>query len=515
MNVRDLREKYLQPIKEWWDKQEKKKRLRMMIIAGVMLVLIVALVVFLNYQPYTTLFSDLEAAELSEILQILQDTGIDARVVDSDTILVPKNQEAMLKMRLATEGYPRSGFSYDIYLNNVDAMTTDSDRRTYLAFQLQERIQQAVQTISGVQKAVVTLALPDTGSFVLSQNQSTPTASVVVTMTGGEELSSAQVNGVKQLVAKGVPGMDKDEVAVINSATGNEMGSDVDSASGRATDKMAIEKQIDTTIENKVSEILRPLVGGGYATVVATSRVSTDSGVIQSTTYYPSPEDGTTGVTASESHYLEGANEELLASGVPGAETNADIPTYEELVDADGNGYFVNKYDYNYYVSEVKEQMERSDVVIESIGISVVIFSDVLTEMDQMEIQSLVARTANVQEEDVYVLLRSVEASPEQPTGVAYLRANWWILVALGALLLLIIIVIVVILLSKRRRKTMEDMEKAAQEEEMARQLGEITSIPIPEESQQQKLARQIKSFADEHPEIAAQLIRSWLKGDE
>ncbi|MDR0434503.1 MAG: hypothetical protein LBH21_05495 [Gracilibacteraceae bacterium] len=514
MNFNNLRDKYLRPVLAWWQALESKRRRRIIIIAGILLAAIIALVIFLNYQPYVTLFTSLSSAEAAEILARLQEMGVGAKVNSGGAILVPKDQEAALKMSLATEGYPKSGFSYDIYVNNVGAMTTDSDRRAYRLFQLQERMRQAVRTISGVTDAVVTISENTAGSSVLTNSQAPASASVLVTVLGGEDLTAAQVNGIKQLVAKGVQGMNKEDVAVINSVTGNEMGASADSVSGRATDKMEIEKQIDSVIETKVRDILRPLLGEGYATVVATSRVSTDAGVVQSVTYTPMAEDGTTGVTAREEHYLEGRNEELLAAGAPGAETNADIPTYEELMNGEGGGYFVNKYDYDYYVNERKEQVERSDVVIESIGVSVVIFSDTLTEIDRVELTSLVARTANVPEEDVFIMMREFESPPPPPSTMEYLRDNWWIAVAAAILLLAVAAVVIIIVIRRRQRRTMEEFEQAAREEEEARMRAE-TEIPVPEESQQQKLSRQIKSFADEHPEIAAQLIRSWLKGDE
>jgi flagellar M-ring protein FliF len=211
---------------------------------------------------------------------------------------------------------------------------------------------------------------------------------------------------------------------------------------------------------------------------------------------------------------LEGRNEEVLTAGVPGAETNADVPTYEELLGGENGGYFVNEYDYDYYVNERKEQVERSDVVIESIGVSVVIFSDILTEADRVELLSLVARTANVPEDNVFIMMREYEAAPAPPTAIEYLRTNWWIAAAIGAGILIAAIIIAVILVRRRQKKTMEEFERAAQEEEEARMRAEV-EIPVPEETAQQKLSRQIKGFADEHPEIAAQLIRSWLKGDE
>lgn len=136
----ELKEKYLQPVKTFWEGLDSIKRKIVGIGTAVLLVVIVALVVWLNYQPYVVLFNNLDSDEAAAILQSLQDKGVSAKVENNGTIMVPENQEAALKMQLAIEGYPKGGFTYDIYTNNVDTMATNSDRRTYLMYQLQNRM---------------------------------------------------------------------------------------------------------------------------------------------------------------------------------------------------------------------------------------------------------------------------------------------------------------------------------------------------------------------------------------
>ena len=294
--ISELKEKYLQPVKDFWGGLEPPKRKKIGIAAGVLLILIVALVVYLNYTPYTVLYRDLDSTEASEILTKLQEKGITVKMEGQGTILVPENQEAALKMQLATEGYPKSGFSYDIYMNNVDTMATDSDRRTYYMFQLQNRMQEAVKTINGVKDAVVTITLPDNGNYVLSRAGNEATASVLVTLVGTEEFTKSQVNGIKQLVSKGVLGLKAENVSVINSNTGKEMGSSAEDLSGEASDRLAIEKQIDERIEDKVSIILESFVGRDGFRVVATSHINTDSVLRQDKVYTPSDEENMKGI---------------------------------------------------------------------------------------------------------------------------------------------------------------------------------------------------------------------------
>lgn len=516
----EVREKYVQPVKEYWDGMEPVKRKRLGIVAAVLLVAIIALVAVLNYNPYVVLYKDLDSSEASLILSSLQDKGISAKVENNGTIMVPKDQEAALKMQLATEGYPKSGFSYDIYMDNVDTMVTDSDRRTYRLFQLQNRMQEAIKTINGVKEAVVTITLPDNGNYVLNSNKDEPSASVVVTLVGVEDFTKGQVNGIKRLVSTGVLGLKTENVAVINSNTGKEMGSDSADLSSEATERLSIEKQIDDKIEEKVGAILAAIVGEDQYKVIATSRVNSDDVLQQSKSYAPSDEEANRGIPSEENHYLESGDEAILQYGVPGAETNADVTTYPELENGEGENGFINKYDLKYYVNESKEEVKRQDVVIESITVSVVITNQDIPLSERDNLTELLAKAASVPVEDVVIYF----ADRQQDTNVAGLDIEDWLTqyrwVILGIAVALLILIIILVVLIKRRKRRREE-EAARLEQELidarlaAQKALEPEKIQVVEETPQQKLIGQVKGFADEHPDVAAQLIRSWLKGDE
>lgn len=514
----ELKEKYIQPVRVYWEGIEPPKRKKIGIGAGILLALIIVFVIWLNYKPYVVLFSNLDSTEASEILTSLQEKGVSAKVENNGTILVPEDQEAALKMQLATEGYPKDGFTYGIYMDNVDTMATNSDRRNYLIFQLQNRMQEAISTINGIKSAVVTITLPDDAGYVLTRDRQQASASVLVTLMGTEDLTKSQVNGIKRLVSGGVLGLDVENVSVINANTGEEMGGNIDSISSNAKDKLEIERRIDENIESKVRSLLESFIGPGYVHVIATSRINTDGGLVQSTTYIPVNEDTNTGVVGSESHLLEGTDNNILQYGIPGAETNADVTTYPQVNGEGAGNNFLNKYDYNYYVSERKEEIERKDIIIESIGVSVVITNPEILQQERARLTDLIAKAANVQPEDVVIYFANNQTS-EPVSGATLIDTvteNKWILAAIAAVLLLIIIVIILIVRHRKKKKQEEFWAKQEEEALLAAAAREEAErIEVVEETPQQKLIQQVRDFADEHPEVAAQLIRTWLRGDE
>jgi flagellar M-ring protein FliF len=96
----------LEKIKNFWTGTSKKVKLLM--IGGVVLVLLASLglTAFLNYKEYVPLFEDLTQAETTEIMAALTEMEADVKLDASGNIMVPKENEAQVRMELATAGYP-------------------------------------------------------------------------------------------------------------------------------------------------------------------------------------------------------------------------------------------------------------------------------------------------------------------------------------------------------------------------------------------------------------------------
>ncbi|MFV0314017.1 MAG: flagellar M-ring protein FliF, partial [Anaerotignum sp.] len=117
-------------------------KVRKLILVGACLVILfsVGTAVFLNNKPYETLFSGLNQEEATEIMGKLQEMGVDYKYETDGAILVPSEQEEALKAQLVNEGYPKSGFTYDIFKDNIGMTTTDFEKNSYKLFELQNRM---------------------------------------------------------------------------------------------------------------------------------------------------------------------------------------------------------------------------------------------------------------------------------------------------------------------------------------------------------------------------------------
>ena len=95
----------------------------------------------------------------------------------------------------------------------VDKMTDEEQKKNYLIFQLQDRLQSAIRTLEGVKGAIVTISIPQQDSFVLEEDKVSPSASVVIDLKAGASLTDKQIKGIEQLVAKSVPGLKGENVS--------------------------------------------------------------------------------------------------------------------------------------------------------------------------------------------------------------------------------------------------------------------------------------------------------------
>ena len=104
------------------------------LIAGVVSVAVVAgaiiLALSMRAKPYEVMFTGVGSEEAKQIIGKLQEDGVDYQYENGD-IMVPNAQMDTTRAKLVSEGYPKSGFTYDVFKNNVNLMTTDSDRQTF------------------------------------------------------------------------------------------------------------------------------------------------------------------------------------------------------------------------------------------------------------------------------------------------------------------------------------------------------------------------------------------------
>lgn len=510
------------------------------IVAGAIIITVV-----LNHKDYVTLFTNVTEDETTEILAKLQEMQIQYTSDGSGNIKVPVDVADSARAQLAQEGYPKSGFTYDVFTNNAGGMTTDMEKQTYLLYDLQNRIGATVRLFDGVKDAKVTIALGEESKYVLTDEEAASkasSASVVAIMKDGGSPTARQALGIQRLVAQSVPNMKLENVTVLD---GNGIiVSDTDGTTSSGEDGQALSKLIEAQLAQKVIHVLEPFYGEDNIRVSAKGTVNMEK-IIRESTTYTTPEkideEDKTGILSKDTGSRESGGDGAGANGVVGTETNSDISQYTANANQSGNGYASESWTRDYLVNQIKEQGEIDTGVLQDVTVSVAINGRTLGDLTTNKIQDLVGNAVGIAPEDRIDKITIANApfyADEGPQNrstmemiTETLKDNL-LFVIIGVIVLLLLLLTLFIVLKKRKKKQEEAEEELLEvvpeevpegelaEGETEGEGGEEDDSLSPEllnlqNERSQELRERVRAFADENPELSAQMLKNWLRGGD
>ncbi len=561
----------MQTLKEnWQNLPEKTQKIIKVIAAGTLVITLIA-VLALNLtknKDYSTLFTGLSQEEAQQVVSLLQDSGIDYRYNSSNgAIRVPEASADQTRANLLSQGYPKNGFAYDMYLDHTGLMTTESDKKQITLYDLQDRLGATIRLFEGVRDAKVTIVEATDKQYVLGDSSgNAASASVVVTMNTGSTLTAEKAQAVKNLISCSVRGMNFTTVSVFDSATMLEVGGDSGSTAGGASDLTSLTTLVESNIAANVRRVLEQLYGTGNVAVSVKGKLNMER-LIQESTQYTTPdkinETDKTGLLQTE----DLTNEDSLAAdqsagGLVGADANADTPRYtnEDGTEQVNEGYSNSTASRVWLYNMLKEQRQIDPGVLEDTSIGVVIISDD-NSVDIEDLLRLVANSAGVPVDTVnekVTIIRSpgpeeeVVPPPVVPVSgvVAFVTSiPLPVLIAIGAGAVLLLLLLLLLMIRSRRRKRAaellagdefidgdqmpgeglvmnEDGELVADEDgegvvsapglkEIDDEFSKNEEILNLRMQRSLRLKQNIGDFVDQNPQIAAKLVQSWLRGEE
>ncbi len=314
----------LQRIVDFFIKLNKKQKIAL-IAAGV---LITALLVFLLLYPfkekdyaqggYGVLFERLDSSDNALILQHLQQNQIPYKVSRDDTILIPKDKVYEERITLASQGIPKtSKVGFEIF-DTKDFGATDFDQNIKLIRAIEGELSRTIESLNPILKANVHIAIPKDSVFVAKEVP--PSASVMLKLKPDMKLSPTQILGIKNLIAAAVPKLTTENVKIVNE-NGESIGEGdiLENSKELALEQLRYKQNFENILENKIVNILAPIVGGKNK-VVARVNAEFDFSQKKSTKETFDPNN----VVRSEQNLeekKEGASKKQVG-GVPGVVSN-------------------------------------------------------------------------------------------------------------------------------------------------------------------------------------------------
>ena len=541
---------FWEKIKGFFAKLNKKTRILLGVCAAVILVLIIAAALLLNRKEYAVLCSNLTVSETSSVISFLNENGVTDYRINNDQILVPKGREEQLQIQLVTSRTLNSGYFYETYFDRTGTFSTEAERKEAMRIATQEKLEAMIRQLDGIRDAQVVINLGTQRVYVLDPQTSESTATVLVTPDGNQLLSAGTVESIRYMVSHAVKDLNIGDVTI--SDTNNNVYNDSSTGVGAMADANALKLQFEQNINNQVRmqvlNVLEPIYGPGNVTVAVNTTADMSRKVIENTDYYQ-PEGSVEGgglIGHEEWFWVRGIDGTNAAGGTVGTSTNSDIPYYPDYVPpGTGTGdYDSGSGSRDDKISSTVTQQEVWAGTITDVKVAVTINQDARNSgsvgLEQLTRQVAVAAGIGTDPEvmdgcvNVLIAPFNVETPDAGPDGffVRLLAGvpDWMILAAIGGLILFIILLIIILLLRRRAKKkrlakqaALEAEMREAEEAAAAAAAAEILAaaptggadIMEVNTEKSMELRKNVRQFAQNNPEIAAQMVKAWLKGED
>jgi flagellar M-ring protein FliF len=208
------------------------------------------------------LVSGADSKDLAEVVEILNSKQIPFEYSETgDSILVPDDKRAEMRMELAMKGLPKTGdVGFEIF-DEGNFGISDFVQRTNHTRAIQGELARTISMMDAIRSAKVFVVKPENNLLLSEDPNDRPSASVYVD-TGGTTLDRSNVNAIQFLVARAVKGVNKSSVSVMDNQ-GNVLSEEGDEGgvAGVAGQMMKAYQAQERRLEQKIETMLAKIVG--------------------------------------------------------------------------------------------------------------------------------------------------------------------------------------------------------------------------------------------------------------
>lgn len=228
---------------------------------------------WMNQKEWSLLVSDVEPAEMQEVVSLLKKEKVDYQLDPGGrTIRVEAARVDELRMELAAAGMPGGPSAGFELFDQTQFGATELSEKVQLRRALEGELSRTIMTLAPVASARVHVTLPRNSLF--AQESEPAKASVAVRTKPGKSLSQGQIDGMVAMVASSVEGLSPEAVTVVDHL-GRRLSRHSNPAEG-PLDRGRFERQqeLERDLAQRVVTLLEPVVGEGRvrANISATLR---------------------------------------------------------------------------------------------------------------------------------------------------------------------------------------------------------------------------------------------------
>ncbi|MEY8291436.1 flagellar basal-body MS-ring/collar protein FliF [Carnobacteriaceae bacterium 52-44] len=515
-------------IKAGWENMDKKKRVRLVSIVVTISVVLFLLVYATQRTEYKVLFSELEEADSGAIVEDLESKGMDYKLEDNGTtILIDKDLVDNYRIELAVNGpMPSTSTGFEIF-DSSSMMATDEDRAIMYQRAISGELERAISSLANVESGKVLLNIPESSVFQNPDYQKEATASVVLQMNNNQMPDQATVQGIAALVSGAVENLPQANVEILDTS-GRLLSASISDGYNLSSDVVTEHQRIKNMVENDLEQNVRTLLSPVYG--LENVQISVNADLNFDAIEREQVEYGEQSIR-SQTESVTG-NAALAQEVQSGNLEDGTVNVIDENADEDNSSY---EHATNFELDTTTSRIVEAPGAIERITASVIILDN---PTDRAAIQGLVENALGINDfkpegepidsvQIEYVMPPTEDEAPTLignpeffETIISWITENWLLLV------ISVVVLTVILILFRVLRNRFADEE----DDELEMEFAEILPpAPEPEETlfdkeTEEKMRRNqvanekedmIREQTKENPELAAELIKIWLKEED
>jgi len=460
---------------------------------------------------YTVLYANLQSSQAGQVTQELSSNHVPYELQDNGTtVLVPEADVNQERISLAEQGLPSGGTITFQTLASTGITSSQFVQNVDYQEALEGQLASTIESIQGISNAQVSLVMPATSSFAVASTQ-TPTASVLVDLADGTELTSSQVQGIVHLVASAVPSLDASNVTVVDN-NGNVLSAPgVDASASTSTSETTA---YDGQLAASLTALLARVVGPDNAAVEVHAVLNFNQQTT-TTTGLELGKDGkpiTTPTSQDTTHQTNTGN---------GAQAAGSLGSSSTSTDQNGT-YNSTQTQTQTAVGQVSETVQQAPGQVVKTAVAVLVNSSSVKSSQLPSIKSLVQTAAGLDlatgDSIVVTALpfspAAQQAATKAPTMVSKLQG---FAPDIGLLLLIALFFFLALRSSKKRRPIFEEIpmhQFGGALSPIDVDTGELPAVtPLVSGMLSQAaspVTREVDAYINSSPEEVAQVMRAW-----
>ncbi|WP_241581916.1 flagellar basal-body MS-ring/collar protein FliF [Rosenbergiella nectarea] len=511
------------------------------VAAAMSIAVIAALALWARSPDYRTLYGSLSEVEGGNIVSALTKMNVPYQLdPHTGAILVPSQQVRELRLRLASQGLPKSSTTGFELLDDEKFGLSQFNEQVNFQRALAGELSRTIETLDPVVTARVHLAIPRPSVFV--REKQPPTAAVTLKLQPGRVLDASQINAVVHLVASSVAGMSADNVTVVDQAGELLSGAGL-AAQTQNTTQLKYTERVEKTVQQRIEQLLRPMLGQHNVRAQVTAEINFDRQEQTDERYQPNSDAAKQAIRSAQRSQSEVNSQQ--AEGVPGALSNQPTPPAQANIEGDkktasqtdtASGIkktplqMNNESTVNYELDKTTRHTQLSTGGIKRLSVAVVVNyqqdkegKEAALSAEQIsQITSLVKQAMGYSEargDSVNVVNTPFTTHEFADDALPWWQQSQWISLATQALRWLVVMIIALVLYRKivspafrQFQKTLNPpvTETPTQASEVDPSLNEVArkaQLRINAEHMSQR----IRTMSENEPQVVALVIRDWM----